>query len=88
MAETLSQLGVVGILFYLFFKEFFNWLKNKNGNGKVEDTLKGLLNQVEIANSNHLEHIYDEMKHQSAIHEKQTEVLIQIKTTLDLMTRK
>lgn len=56
--ETL-QLGTVAILFLLFIKEFFAYLKSKKSpNG----TDKELLKQVTLMNENHLNSICKEIK--------------------------
>ncbi|MCL4419566.1 hypothetical protein M1146_05720 [Patescibacteria group bacterium] len=75
LIQLLSQYGILGLLAYFSIKEFFTWLgKNKNGNGLNEIANK-------IAN-NDLVHILKEMEKQTEQHDKQTEVLIQIRTIL------
>ncbi|MCK9369586.1 hypothetical protein M0R04_06735 [Candidatus Dojkabacteria bacterium] len=64
MNENLLELGTVAILFLLFIREFFAYLKakqnnngtngNSNGNGSNSVTDKAILKELQTMNSNHL----------------------------------
>lgn len=85
MTPEMIQLGGLFIIAFSLVEaiKFIVAKYTKNGNGKVEDTLKGLLNQVEIANSNHLDHIYKEQEKQTRQGEQQISLLTKICAILD-----
>ena len=85
MTPEMIQLGGVFILALSLIElvKFIITKYTRNGNGKVEDTLKGLLKQAELANNNHMTHIYSEIKRQTEQHERQVELLTKICSILD-----
>lgn len=56
MEQNLPQLGVLGVLFFLAIKEFFNYLKSRK-NGIETDDAKSISAQLRVMNTNHLTHI-------------------------------
>ena len=85
MTPEMLQLGGVFILALSLIElvKFIITKYTRNGNGKVEDTLKGLLKQAELANSNNLVHIFKEAEKQTCQHERQIELLTKICSILD-----
>ena len=79
MSTEILNLGTVGILFFLFMKEFFSYLKTrKNGTGyKVE------LDSINNKLSNHLTHVNQDIETIKAdIIETKTDIKI-IKESLE-----
>ena len=73
MSTEILNLGTVGILFFLFMKEFFAYLKTKkNGNGNYKLELDSINNKL----GNHLTEVNGKI---SDIERKMTEQCIDIK---------
>ena len=57
MPENYLELTAIGIIFLFCVKEFFIWLKTRNGNstaGKGNELSGEILNELRLMNSNHL----------------------------------
>jgi len=73
VSTEILNLGTVGILFFLFMKEFFAYLKTKkNGNGNYKLELDSINNKL----GNHLTEVNGKI---SDIERKMTEQCIDIK---------
>jgi len=57
MEQDLIQMGTVAILFLLFMKEFFAYLKNKKTNGSNNTINRSVLSELKLLNENHLNQI-------------------------------
>jgi len=78
----LIQLGTLGVLFFFAIKEFFAFLKSrKEKNGKESGAVdEGILEQLQLMNSNHLQHLNDCMNENNArlieaIHEDNIKII-------------
>lgn len=66
--QDFAQLGTLGFIFYLAIKEFFGWLKTRNGNGQSDKPdgqdllLQKILAELRLQNSNHLTHVQLELE--------------------------
>ena len=82
--QLLYILGPVGILFFFAIKEFFSYLKNKNGGNKVEIQLARLNEKVD----NHIDHISKELIQINANLKKNTDDTNEIKKDIAVMKEK
>lgn len=53
--ESLTNIGAVALVFLLFIREFFAYLRS-NGEGKLNS---GILKELQLMNNNHLHTIQD-----------------------------
>ncbi|OGY26502.1 MAG: hypothetical protein A2Z24_00840 [Candidatus Woykebacteria bacterium RBG_16_44_10] len=61
MNETYIQAGAIGAIFIFFVKEFFQYLKSKNGNGS-NGFNKAIFDELKKMNSNHLHSIEETLR--------------------------
>lgn len=80
-----TQLGAVTIVFLLFVKEFFSYLKTLKQNGSNPgERLTRLEEKVDLIMHNHLHDIKDWMKGHQEEHKSDRELLIKIASKLDI----
>jgi len=60
ITPELLQIGTVAILFLIFIREFFSFLKGRKPNGKEIE--KDILTQLQLSNTNHLVHIQESIE--------------------------
>jgi len=82
--QLLYILGPVGILFLFAIKEFFSYLKNKNGGNKAEVQLARLNEKMD----NHIEHITRELIRITANIRKNTNDTNRIKEDIAVIKEK
>jgi len=82
--QLLYILGPVGILFLFAIKEFFSYLKNKNGGNKTEVQLARLNEKMD----NHIEHITQELIRINANLKKNTGDTNEMKKDIAVMKEK
>jgi len=82
--QLLYILGPVGILFLFAIKEFFSYLKNKNGGNKTEVQLARLNEKMD----NHIEHITRELIRITANIRKNTNDTNRIKEDIAVIKEK
>ena len=82
--QLLYILGPVGILFLFAIKEFFSYLRNKNGGNKIGTEI-ALMN---LKLDNHITHISEAIIQINANLKKNTEDTNEIKTDIAILKEK
>jgi len=91
LPTEITQYGPIAIIFLLFIREFFAYLKSKSGNrnGKQQSIDIALIEQrLKTIETNHLPHIEGELKDNAKDHLDMKTKLVNIDTKLEELLKR